>query len=178
MRISSVYQNNFHAIYSTSAAHFPRDSLLPLAYGQGCHKPKILHAHHRAYLSVSISSWTAACKLISRSTRPRASRRNTHMHREDERDLKWASNYIAAAVANFISNERAALCCSPELIERQKRSQRRLNEKRDYKVAAAQNSHSPPQIERLDKLNYLFGIYALHAASKQGKRPALILISF
>jgi hypothetical protein len=30
-----------------------------------------------------------------------------------------------------------------------------LNEKCDYKVAAAQNSHSPPQIERLDKLNYL-----------------------
>lgn len=60
----------------------------------------------------------------------------------------------AAAVAHFISNERAALCAVLRSSLKGKREVSRLNEKCDYKVAAAQNSHSPPQIERLDKLNY------------------------
>lgn len=60
----------------------------------------------------------------------------------------------AAAVAHFISNERAALCDVLWSSLKGKREVSRLNEKCDYKVAAAQNNHSPPQIERLDKLNY------------------------
>jgi hypothetical protein len=70
--------------------------------------------------------------------------------------------------------------CSLELIERQKeKSVRLMRNARDYKVAAAQNSHSPPQIERLDKLNYLICSDREIWHSKQGKRQlVLILISF